>query len=136
MSEESVKSGESNLTEGPGSSGIKPQIPSETLVPHTKPKRVPSQAQLDALAKARQLAAEKRKELGNITKKEKEITKEAKDKLLNQRLEKIKTLEQVAQEQPKKNKNKKVVSSSSSETSSSSSDSDSTIESKVIRRTP
>jgi hypothetical protein len=112
--------------------------------PVVKPKKVLSEAQLSSLKKARELAAQKRIELGNITKKEKEL----KNELYNERLKNVKDVEKTVLEKPapppplkaKKKKKKKVVESSSSSDDDSQSEngsesSVSSIEKKPKRKT-
>jgi hypothetical protein len=81
-----------------------------------KAKRQLTQAQLDNLKAAREKAMIKRRELGQITQRE----KQAKEDLLNQRIKQVAKLEKVVNKTTKK---KKKIVESSSESSSESSES-------------
>jgi hypothetical protein len=85
-----------------------------------KPKKVLTPAQLEALNAARVKAAEKRKELGQITKRE----KEAKEKLLNERIKQIQKIEKATEEKTKKKPKGRKYDSSESESSSEESSSE------------
>jgi hypothetical protein len=82
-----------------------------------KAKRVLSEAQLNNLKLAREKAILKKKELGEITKRE----KQAKEDLLNERIKQVTKLEKATKKAPKK----KVIESSSESSSDSSSESES-----------
>ena len=84
----------------------------------TKEKRVLTETQLQVLKMAREKAVEKRKQLGDLKRKEKQL----KEDKLSERIEKIKTIE--AATLIKKKRQEKVASSSSSSSCSSSAESE------------
>lgn len=83
-----------------------------------KPKRVMTEAQMEVLKRAREKAREARLRLGDITKRE----KEAKQKLLDDRIKKIERIEDVVKPKIPKATKAKVESESETETESDSSD--------------
>jgi hypothetical protein len=92
------------------------EAPIESTEKPTKAKRVLSEAQLENLKAARVKALLKKKELGEIKKREKSV----KEELLNQRIKQIETMEsKVSKKAPKK---PIVESESESETESESSE--------------
>ena len=101
------------------SSAENPENPEK--IEKTKEKRVLTEAQLQVLKLAREKAMEKRKQLGDVKRKEKQI----KEDKLSERLEKIAQIESAKSAKLSKKKKKKVESSSSSSSYSSSSESDS-----------
>jgi hypothetical protein len=75
--------------------GTSPEISDETILPikeHAEVKKVLSPAKMEALAKARIAAAEKKKALGEITKREKAL----KEKILEDRIKQLNKMEEVA----------------------------------------
>ena len=92
-----------------------------------KTKRVLTEAQLEVLKLARGKAMEKRKQLGDVKRREKEL----KEEKLNNRIEKIKQIEEAAASKLIK---KKKVAASSSSSSSSSSESESEGEEEIKPR--
>ena len=94
-----------------------------------KTKRVLTEAQLEVLKLARGKAMEKRKQLGDVKRREKEL----KEEKLNNRIEKIKQIEEAAASKLKKKK-KVAASSSSSSSESSSSESESESEEEIKPR--
>ena len=95
-----------------------------------KTKKVLTEAQLEVLKLARGKAMEKWKQLGDVKRREKEL----KEEKLNNRIEKIKQIEEAAasaeSERQRKLINKKKVAASSSSSSSESSSSESESESE------
>ena len=94
-----------------------------------KTKRVLTEAQLEVLKLARGKAMEKRKQLGDVKRREKEL----KEEKLNNRIEKIKQIEEAAASKLIKKK-KVAASSSSSSSESSSSESESESEEETPRK--
>ena len=97
----------------------------------TKEKRVLTEAQLQVLKMAREKAMEKRKMMGDVKRKEKQL----KEDKLNNRIEKIKQIEEAAESaklMKKKRKEKVANSSSSSSSSSSESEEETPRKSKAI----
>ena len=99
-----------------------------------KTKRVLTEAQLEVLKLARGKAMEKRKQLGDVKRREKEL----KEEKLNNRIEKIKQIEEAAasaeSERQRKLIKKKKVAASSSSSSSESSSSESESEEETPRK--
>ena len=95
----------------------------------TKEKRVLTEAQLQVLKMAREKAMEKRKMMGDVKRKEKQL----KEDKLNNRIEKIKQIEEAAESAKlMKKKRKEKVANSSSSSSSSESEEETPRKSKAI----